>query len=273
MPDRLRRQLIDLGLQASDIVMVHASLRAFGRGHGTADDLIQAILDAIAPDGAMMMYAGCESPFDEIGRGRWSLDEEKRILRNCPAFDPATARACPDHGALAELFRRYPGTVCSHHVGWRMAANGDRAAWLTDDHPLNYGAGAGSPLHKLVQAGGKVLLIGSDRDAVTLLHHAEDMTAVPDKKTVHIKVPLAIDGRREWLEIEENNSSTGIRDWPDRFFASIVEGFARRYAAPSGRVGAAEALLLDARLLVGYAMAVMEVEAAKLDLAKSERSA
>jgi aminoglycoside 3-N-acetyltransferase len=54
-----------------------------------------------------------------------------------------------------------------------MAAIGAAAGWLTEDQPWHHGFGPGSPLAKLVEADGQVLLLGVPPDRLTILHHAE----------------------------------------------------------------------------------------------------
>jgi aminoglycoside 3-N-acetyltransferase len=254
-----------LGLSSGDSVMVHASLRAVGRVLGGPDALIDALMETIGPAGTMMMYVGCEQPFDDVGRGCYTGEEEALILEHCPPFDPMTARASRAFGALAELFRTRPGVICSCNPGARMAAVGAKADWLMRDHPLHYGMGAGSPLEKLCETGGKVLLVGSDPDEVTLLHYAENLAPIARKKTVRVKLPLPIDGKRTWVEIEECNSSTGIRDWPERFFADIVQAFMQTPNVRAARLGDAVTHSLDARALVDFAIPIMVETAARLD--------
>jgi len=246
-----------LGVGAGDVVMVHASLRAVGPVLGGADALIEAALEAAAPGGTMMMYVGCDAPFDDVGRIAFDPADEALILEHCPAFDPATARACRAFGALAEAFRTHPGVACSANVGGRMAAKGQRADWLLAPHSLDWGYGPGTPMARLVEAGGRVLLLGSDRDQVTLLHYAETIAPVADKRTARYRAPLLEDGRRVWREVVEHDTSEGVRPWPDRYFATIVEAFLAGGQGARGRVGGAESLLLDAAPLVAFAVARM----------------
>jgi aminoglycoside 3-N-acetyltransferase len=262
---QLLEQSRQLGLCSGDSVMVHASLRAVGRILGGPDVLIDVLTETIGPSGTLMMYVGCEQPFDDVGRGCFTGEEEALILEHCPPFDPTTARASRAFGALAELFRTRPGVMCSPNPGARIAALGAKADWLTRDHPLNYGMGAGSPLEKLCENGGKVLLVGSDPDEVTLLHYAENLAPIARKKTVRVKLPLPVDGKRTWVEIEECNSSTGIRNWPERFFADIVQAFVQTPNVRTARLGDAVTHSLDARALVDFAIPIMVETAARLD--------
>ena len=235
--------------------MLHASMRAVGPVLGGPDVLIAALLEAAEPYGTLMMYVGCQPPYDHIGRGGFDQETLDVIMAHLPPFDPVGARADRDHGVLAEFFRTYPGTVCSANPPARMAARGAKAKFLIDDHPMNYGFGPGSPLAKLCDTGGKVMLIGSDPDAVTLLHYAEHLAPIPDKRILRLKVPIVGKG---WVDIEEyDTTSRGIVDWPDRFFASIIDSFRSTGQVRTGRLGQADVSLFDAQALVEHAIPTM----------------
>ncbi len=264
---RLFADLRRIGLRPGATVMLHASARAIGRVDGGADEIHRAVEDAAAPGGTVMMYVGCGAGFDDVGRGIHTPAQEAELLANLPAFDPRIARANPDFGVLAELFRSSPGTVCSMSVGGRMAARGPRARWLVADQPWNYAYGRDSPLHKLFETGGKVLLLGSDHDQVTLLHYAEHIADFPEKRVARYKVPVVRDGARIWVDCEEfDTSGRGVHaNWPERFFARIVDDFIARHRdtpfCSRGRVGGAESVLMDATRLVAHAVPIMERQA------------
>ena len=111
-----------------------------------------------------------------------------------------------------------------------MAAIGARADWLTADHPLNHGFGRGSPLEKLCEAGGEVLLLRAPLDTVTLLHHAESLADVPSKRTVRYRQPILRDGGKTWVEVEEYDTNHGVlRDYDDgNDFEALVEAYLAR---------------------------------------------
>jgi aminoglycoside 3-N-acetyltransferase len=253
----LRDQAADLGLAPGDRVMLHVSLRALGPVLGGPDLFIQALAEAVGPEGALLVYVGCEPPYDDIGRGCFTPEQEAFFRAELPAFDCRTARACRDFGAFAEIFRSHPGVRCSANPGARMAALGGAAAALTRDHPLDDGYGAGSPLERLVRSGGKVLLVGSDPDNVTLLHYAEAIAPIPGKRRVRIETALLVEGTRRWVAYEETDTANGVRDWPERFFARLVEAALHAGAGRCGRLGRARATLLDAGRLVESAVVAM----------------
>lgn len=250
----LTKQLHDLGLNQGDFVMLHASLRAIGSVLGGADQIHQAIMNTISPQGTLMMYVGCEPEYEAIGRGKLSPEEELTLLKECPAFDPAIARARRDYGVLAELFRSYPGVICSSNPGARIAALGENSEWIIAKHPLNYGYGSGSPLEKLYQSRGKLLLLGSDLDQVTILHYAEHIAPVSDKRIMQFKVHLKTDSGNRWVDVEEYDTSVGIRQWPDRFFETILIEFINANIITSMKVGMADSYILDVKALVDFAI-------------------
>jgi aminoglycoside 3-N-acetyltransferase len=242
--------------------MLHASVRAVGPVIGGPDEIHRAVADAVGPAGTVMMYVGCQDGFDDVGRGVLTPEQEAAILADQPPFDFQHARAARAFGVLAEFFRSHPGAICSGGIA-RMAALGCRADWLMVDQPWSYGYGYGSPLDKLCRSGGKVLLLGSDHDEVTLLHYAEHIAPFEGKRIARYKVPVLRDGARTWVDCEEfDTSGRGVHpNWPPRAFAAIVDDFILKTGGTSGcrsgRVGLAESVLLDARGLVSHALPIM----------------
>lgn len=256
---RLVADLSALGVEPGRVVMLHASVRSVGWVVGGPDVVLHALREALGPDGTLMMYAGWED--NPYAMASWPEARRRAYLEECPAFDPATSRADRRLSILAEYLRTTPGARRSGNPEKSMAAVGPEAAWLTGDHPLDHGFGPGSPLEKLCHADGKVLLLGAPFDSMTLLHYAECLADVPDKRVVRYRMPLLEGGRRRWVDVEEFDSSAGIRDWAGGdYFVAIAERYLAEGRGRSGLVGAARSYLFDARELVGFAAAWMERE-------------
>jgi aminoglycoside N3'-acetyltransferase len=69
---------------------------------------------------------------------------------------------------------------------------------------------------------------------------------------------MAENGSRVWREMKEVDTSEGAhRNWPDRFFARLVDTYLARTSNRGGRVGAAQCYLVDARGLHQFAERVM----------------
>ena len=263
--EELANGLRALGVRAGDTVMLHASIRAVGAIAGGPDQIHLALKDALTADGTLMMYASCPEHYDEVGRGHLPADRERELLDKLPAFDPFTARSQRENGALVELFRTYPGSSVNQHVA-RFVVWGKHASHLISSQPWDYAFGRGSALDRFAGLDGKILLLGCDHDTVTFLHYAEHIVDIPDKHLARYRVPVQEDGKRVWREMAEvDTSDRGAHpNWPDRFFARIVDTYLEQTSNRAARVGDAHSVLLDARGLLEFALRVMRDVAAGL---------
>jgi len=251
--ERLTSDLRELGVRSGDVVMVHASLRSIGPTHGGADGVIEALDAAVGPDGTLLMTLGAQ---DDWGWVNERPEEERAaLLRDAVPFDALVTPADPDVGVLAEVFRTRAGTVVSDHPEGRFGARGHLAHELVDDVPWDDYYGPGSPLERFVARRGRVLRLGADLDTVTLLHHAEYIAPVPDKRRVRrhriVSVPV---GQPELRVVECLDDSDGIVDHPgEDYFATIVRTYLATEPARVGLVGGAPSELIDAAELVRFA--------------------
>jgi aminoglycoside 3-N-acetyltransferase len=233
--DRIREQLGELGLDKGDVVMVHASMRAV---RCDVNEVVRALVDTA---GTVVAYVD------------WEMESDDAV------FDPKTARATRDHGILAETIRAWPGAIRSAHPDAGVSAIGERAAWLTEKHPLQYGYGEGSPLHKLVLARGKVLMLGAPLDTVTLLHFSEHVASVPDKRVTHYERRMA---SGETVRFEEFETSEPVSEvFPKDHFGRIAVDFLETGRGRVGHVGSATAHVFDAPELHDFAVAWLEKHA------------
>jgi aminoglycoside 3-N-acetyltransferase len=265
--EQLARELVALGVGTADVeagapgdvLMVHASLRTLGPVLGGVNAVILSLLDALGPGGTLAAYVDWEDSAQPyfVGSRAGSLSEE--TLARLPPFDPRTARASRDHGVLAEAVRTWPGALRSANPGAGVAAVGARAEWLTADHPLDYGYGPGSPLAKLVEARGRILLLGAPLDTVTLLHHAEHLARLPGKRVIRYREPMLVEGRTRWIDVEEFDTGLPVVEAaPEDFFGELVGDHLAAGRGASGPVGGATCHLLDAAELTDFAVAWME---------------
>jgi aminoglycoside 3-N-acetyltransferase len=251
LADAFRR----LGVAPADTIMLHASVRAVGDVAGGPDQIHLALKDALTPEGTLIMYASCPAYYDEVGRGNLSADQEREVLEKLPPFDALTARSQRENGALVELFRTYPGSIVNSHVA-RFVVWGRNAAHLISTQPWDYAFGHGSLLERFASFNGKILLLGCDHDTVTFLHYAEHIADIPGKRVARYKVPVEQNGKRVWRDMEEfDTSGAGVHaNWPDRFFARLVDAYLAHTNNGGGQVGNARSFLLDSRPLLDFAL-------------------
>jgi aminoglycoside 3-N-acetyltransferase len=148
------------GLAAGDSVIVHSSCRALGPVDGGPEAVLNALLEVLGPEGNLMLPTfNYTRPLPE------------------PYFDPCTTPGRT--GILTELGRQRPGAVRSLHPTHSVAVLGPAAAELTAGHLECRAFGVGSPIDRLAQAGGKVLLLGVGHVSNSTVHVAEEYAGVP----------------------------------------------------------------------------------------------
>jgi aminoglycoside 3-N-acetyltransferase len=255
---RLARDLAKLGLGQGGVAMVHCRMSALGWVSGGAETVVRALLDALGPDGTLVAYTGWQDePPDHLG----DLDEETRqiYIEEHPAYDPRVALSRRDHGRVPEALRTWPGARHSGHPEAGVAAVGPAAEVLTAEHPYDDAYGAGTPYARLVELGGQVAVLGAPLDTVTIVHHAEAIAEVPDKRRLSYGSPVIVGGDRVWRTFSDINNSEGALPY-ERILGEepYIEHIARSaLAAGKGRrgpVGVATAYLFDARELVEHAV-------------------
>ena len=253
----LAADLEELGLRPGDAVMVHAAISRVGRLLNGPDTVIAALRDAVGPDGTILAYADWDASYEEL------VDDEGRVPEawraDVPPFDALRSRAVRDNGVLPEFLRTTPGARRSGKPGASIVALGARADWFTADHPHAYGYGEGSPLAKLVGAGGKVLMLGAPLDTMTLLHHAEHLARIPGKRVKRVEVPFATETGTQWRMIEEfETGDPVVPGLADDYFAGIVKDFLASGQGRQGQVGAAASVLVEAAAITRFAVAWLE---------------
>jgi len=268
---RLARELRALGVRQGGVLMVHARISALGWVVGGSGAIVQALLDALGPDGTLMAYAGWED--DSFGMEEWPAAWRAAYQAELPPFDPRTAEAVHANGRLPERIRTWPGAVRSRQPEAGIVAIGREAAWLAADHPMDDAYGAGSPLAKLVEAEGQVLMLGAPLSTITLLHHAEATARVSNKRRVTYRMPLPSDGQTVWREFQDIDTANGAFPYehvadeiaatpdigPDRDpFEAIARQALAAGIGAEGRVGAAACALFPARPLHRFAEGWLE---------------
>jgi aminoglycoside 3-N-acetyltransferase len=242
-----------LGVLPEQTIMLHASVNAVGKVMGGANVILQALLETLTPEGTLMMYAGWEDIPD------YMLDLPPDLhpiyYAEHPVFDPMIARAVRKNSILAEFLRTFPGTQRSQNPEASMIAHGKHAAWLTDNHPLNYGYGLGSPLAKLIEIKGYVLMLGAPLDRVTLLHHAEYQAKMRHKNVIHYPCPILRDGKKVWVDIEDYETGEPHDAYT---LDEIVHAYLAHKPTKQGKVGNADSYLFDAADLNQFAIQWLE---------------
>lgn len=248
--ESLFAELRSLGIQAGEIVIVHASLSALGWVNGGPVAVVEALLRAVGPGGTVVMptqSAGLTDPetWEAPPVPHAWLDT---IRDTMPAYDP---RVTPtrEMGRIAELFRTWPGALRSEHPSTSFAALGPLAREITRNHALEDPLGQSSPLGTLYRLAAKVLLIGVDFDRCTALHLAEDM-AWPERPKTREGAPLTVDGQRRWVWFEVPK----LMDTDA--FVPVGASALRAGVATAGPLGEGRGIIMEMRRIVDHAVSL-----------------
>lgn len=211
--------LAALGVEPGMLLCVHASLSALGQVEGGPRGLIDGLMDALGPQGTLMMPT--------------------HPARDGQVFD---ARATPSAmGATSEAFRNMPGVLRSAHPYHPVAAMGALAERLLKDHEKSaIPDGPHTPYGRLVEYGGHVLLAGCDLDTLTLLHTVE----------AELDLPYLRELEMPYIDAAGATRSLALQRCPGGHRGGVLKFdhlFREEGAMQVGRIGNAVCRLLDAR--------------------------
>jgi aminoglycoside 3-N-acetyltransferase len=243
--EQIRQNFQQLGVEAGQVVMLHASLRAIGRVEGGPSGLIEAILEVLTIKGTLMMLVGSNSAVYDIGD--MSEAEKKTALAERIAFDPDQTPANPDWGSIGEALLDLKAAYRSRHPDYSFAAVGRMAKELIADHGYDYCHGPSSPLGKLCEHGGKVLLLGAPFQSVTLVHLCEHLASVKGKRVIEYEAPVVEGSQQVLVGIKRFDTRRDIPGYVENdYFGPMVKDYLRQGGGKSGRVGQAVSYMLDA---------------------------
>ena len=217
-------QLRALGVEPGGVLVVHSSFRAVRPVENGPTGLIEALRTALGPDGTLVMPS-------------WTGDDET-------PFDPATTPANTDLGVTADTFWRMAGVLRSAHP-FAFAAAGPHAERITADPLPLPPHRPESPIGRVHELDGQVLLLGVGHDANTTLHLAEVLADVPYRMPHHITV--LENGRPTRIEYGETDHCC-------QRFAFADEWLRERGLEREGIVGNAHSRLMRSRDIVRVAM-------------------
>lgn len=219
-----------LGLASGGVLLVHSSFRAVRPVQGGPTGLIAALLEGLGPEGTLVMPS-------------WGDDDER-------PFDAEKTPVAADLGIVAETFRHYPGVIRSTH-SQAFAALGPQAELITADPlPLPPHIPA-SPVGRVHDLDGQILLLGVGHDASSTIHLAEVIAEVP--YGVEKQCAVLENGELIRVSYRENDHCCARFEFMDGWLR-------RRQLQREGLIGHAHARLMRSRDVVAAALAELAAD-------------
>jgi len=244
----LRDDFRTLGIKLGDLLLVHSSLSQLGWTLGGPISVIDALLSIIGKKGTLVMPSFSSGNTDPQ---EWQYPPVPKtwhsIIRdNMPPFhvDKTPTRGM---GIIAETFRKYPDVIRSNHPTSSFCAQGKYARYITENHRLEYDLGERSPLAKIYELNGKILLLGVGHSSNTSIHLAEYQSDYGDKYYKKQGSSVMVNEKREWVEWNELNLITDD-------FEELGGAFEQKVKINHGKVGLAETKFFSQRNLVDFAI-------------------
>lgn len=216
---RLTQQILDLGVAPAGVLLVHCAFSKVKPVENGPAGLISALQSALGADGTLVMPSMSDDddhPFDR---------------RTTP---------CHGMGVLADNFWRLPDVLRSDSPH-AFAARGAEAARIAAPHPVDVPHGLDSPVGRIYELDGQVLLLGVGHDANTTIHLAEFLAGVRYRRKKHVVVLK--NGQPARLAMEEIDHCC-------RNFHLVEQWLEERRLQRRGKIGHAEARLARSRDIV-----------------------
>ena len=221
-----------LGLERGDVVEVHSSLRSMGFVEGGAPTVINALMDAVGEDGAIVMSAYLVTPLLPL------TEEEKRKGITAKVRKLAEDSHCKTGmGIIVDTFCKLPDTFLGKGIN-RLCAWGHKASL----HSQGY--------QYLLSINGWVLLIGVDINRCSCMHTAEDKVELP-KKIMAERYQLPEEIQREYPNsdwyVEYNDPN---KPMPGNAWGKVQMEAEQRGLIKRGLVGEAACMLFKGKPVV-----------------------
>jgi aminoglycoside 3-N-acetyltransferase len=161
-PADFSQKLRSLGIERGDVVCVQSSYDEFLGFRGNVGDALQTLKDAVGTEGGLLMPT---MPFTATAI---------EYVQAHPVTD--LARAPSRVGLMTEILRRTPSAVRSIHPTHPVAVWGEKGIRMAgNDWEARTPCGRHTAYHRLLEADGKILMLGTGLQPMVFYHCIEEL--------------------------------------------------------------------------------------------------
>ncbi len=247
--DSLKEDLTELGVTPGMVLLVHSSLSSLGFVSGGPVAVILALEEVLGPEGTLIMptHSGDLTDPEQWENPPVPTEWHEIIRQTMPAYDPALTPT-RKMGKISETFRKHPGSLRSSHPHMSFTALGKQAEIITKDHELDFALGENSPLARIYDLKGWILLLGVGQENNTSLHLAEVRAEYSSKKEIRQWAPVFLAGVRQEISLRELEEHSEEFDWIGKAYQEAGGTMV------TGKIGNAQTLLIPQQELIDFAV-------------------
>lgn len=222
---KLLAALRRLGVRPGDNVMLHSASGSHFGFRGSVEDLTQVFIDAVEPDGHLLMV---------------SLAYHSSSVQYLDRLKQFDVRRTPSMmGLVSEFFRRRPEVLRSLSPTHPMLVRGPQAEWYVAGHEhCLYPCGPGTPFEKFAEKDGLVVFFNVPFATFTFFHHLEHLVSAD------LPFRLYTDEPRQVAVIDRHGQPGTVTTYPfapgaikQRRFPVLEEELRRRGLIVQQRIG------------------------------------
>ncbi len=182
MKEVTKQQVIEalkaVGVQPGDGLLVHSALQFLGRASGGVEMYLKALCEA-------------------VGNGTIAVPTFNFAFARGETYDPQNTPSV-GMGMLSEFVRQQPGAKRTLHPLQSLAIIGEYAQDLAGRDTLS-AFDPGSAFERMLELNFKIMLLGCDIDAISMIHYSEQRCNVPYRYwkefTGQVKTPFGWEER------------------------------------------------------------------------------
>ena len=224
----LKEQLKAMGIQPTDTVLIHTSLKAVGPVEGGAEAFIDAFCEYLDEG----LFVVPTHTWDSVNASN-------------PVYDVRTAVPCI--GTVPKIAAKRADGVRSLHPTHSVWAHGKDA----EDYVVNE-ENAGSPgapgfcWDKLAERGGKILLIGVLHNRDTFIHAVDEYAGVENRLGEPFDVTITDQNGRQMIKPFRPHRCSRTND-VSQYYVNFEKPLTELAAQTFGKLGNAEVRVVDAK--------------------------